>query len=106
MSDSQIRIAIAGAGGRMGRQLIRAVQQAEGVCVGGGTVAPGSSPVGVDAGELAGIGALGVKVSDSLEKVANEFDILIDFTRPESTRGYRILRGAPQGDGDWHYRLR
>ena len=67
---------------------------------------PGSSLVGVDAGELAGIGALGVKVSDSLEKVANEFDILIDFTRPESTRGYRILRGAPQGDGDWHYRLR
>ena len=56
--------------------------------VGGGTVAPGSSLVGVDAGELAGIGALGVKVSDSLEKVANEFDILIDFTRPESTRGY------------------
>ena len=88
MSDSQIRIAIAGAGGRMGRQLIQAVQQAEGVVLGAALSRPGSSLVGVDAGELAGIGALGVKVSDSLEKVANEFDILIDFTRPESTRGY------------------
>ncbi|MEX0633769.1 hypothetical protein M8494_24220 [Serratia ureilytica] len=34
MSDTQIRIAIAGAGGRMGRQLIQAVQQAEGVVLG------------------------------------------------------------------------
>jgi 4-hydroxy-tetrahydrodipicolinate reductase len=88
MSDSQIRIAIAGAGGRMGRQLIQAVQQAEGVVLGAALSRPGSSLIGVDAGELAGIGALGVKVSDSLDNVASEFDILIDFTRPESTLGY------------------
>lgn len=88
MSDSQIRIAIAGAGGRIGRQLIQAVQQAEGVVLGAALSRPGSSLIGVDAGELAGIGALGVKVSDSLDKVASEFDILIDFTRPESTRSY------------------
>ncbi|MGK2698336.1 4-hydroxy-tetrahydrodipicolinate reductase [Serratia surfactantfaciens] len=88
MKDSQIRIAIAGAGGRMGRQLIQAVQQAESVVLGAALSRPGSSLIGVDAGELAGIGALGVKVSDSLEKVASEFDILIDFTRPESTRSY------------------
>lgn len=43
MSDSQIRIAIAGAGGRMGRQLIRAVQQAEGVVLGAALSRPGSS---------------------------------------------------------------
>ena len=88
MSDSQIRIAIVGAGGRMGRQLIQAVQQAEGVVLGAALSRPGSSLIGVDAGELAGIGVLGVKVSDSLDNVASEFDILIDFTRPESTLGY------------------
>ncbi|CAI0724936.1 Dihydrodipicolinate reductase [Serratia entomophila] len=88
MTDSHIRIAIAGAGGRMGRQLIQAVQQAEGVVLGAALSRPGSSLIGVDAGELAGIGALGVAVSDGLDKVVDDFDILIDFTRPESTRGY------------------
>ena len=85
MTDSQIRIAIAGSGGRMGRQLIQAVQQAQGVVLGAALERPGSSLVGTDAGELAGVGALGVTVSDSLEKVVSDFDILIDFTRPEGT---------------------
>lgn len=85
MTDSQIRIAIAGSGGRMGRQLIQAVQQAQGVVLGAALERPGSSLVGTDAGELAGVGAVGVTVSDNLEKVVNDFDILIDFTRPEGT---------------------
>lgn len=85
MTDSQIRIAIAGSGGRMGRQLIQAVQQAQGVVLGAALERPSSSLVGTDAGELAGVGALGVTVSDNLEKVVSDFDILIDFTRPEGT---------------------
>ena len=88
MTDSQIRIAVAGASGRMGRQLIQAVQQAPGVVLGAAISRPGSSLISTDAGELAGVGTLGVTVSDSLEKVAGDFDILIDFTRPESTLGY------------------
>ena len=44
----------------------------------------GSSLVGADAGE-AGIGALGVKVSDDLNAEKDNFDLLIDFTRPEGT---------------------
>ncbi|MFI8415116.1 4-hydroxy-tetrahydrodipicolinate reductase [Serratia sp. NPDC078593] len=85
MTDSQIRIAIAGSGGRMGRQLIQAVQQAQGVVLGAALERPGSSLVNTDAGELAGVGALGIKVSDSLDNVVDDFDILIDFTRPEGT---------------------
>lgn len=85
MSTKQVRIAIAGAGGRMGRQLIQAVSQAEGAVLGAALERKGSSLVGVDAGELAGIGAVGVKVNDSLEAVANDFDIFIDFTRPEGS---------------------
>ena len=80
-----LKIAVAGAGGRMGRQLIQAVQAAEGVVLGAAFERQGSSLVGADAGELAGIGQLGVAVSDNLETQKDQFDVLIDFTRPEGT---------------------
>ena len=79
-----LKIAIAGAGGRMGRQLIQAVHNAEGAELGAAFERKGSSLVGADAGELAGIGALGVKVSDDLNAEKDNFDLLIDFTRPEA----------------------
>lgn len=85
---SEIRIAIVGAPGRMGRNLIQAVQQAEGVALGAALARSGSSLLGVDAGELAGIGKTSVIVSDDLQKVVNDFDVLIDFTRPEGTLEY------------------
>ncbi|WP_210080884.1 4-hydroxy-tetrahydrodipicolinate reductase [Pantoea endophytica] len=85
---SEIRIAIVGAPGRMGRNLIQAVQQAEGVALGAALTRSGSSLLGVDAGELAGMGKTGVIVSDDLQKVVNDFDVLIDFTRPEGTLEY------------------
>lgn len=88
MSNAGIRMAIAGAGGRMGRQLIQAVSQAEGVVLGAALQRKGSSLVGTDAGEMAGVGRLNVKVSDSLDDVVDDFDILIDFTRPEGTLAY------------------
>lgn len=85
MHDVPIRVAIAGAGGRMGRQLIQAVAQAEGVTLGAALERDGSSLLGCDAGELAGIGNTGVSVEASLDTVAERFDVLIDFTRPEGT---------------------
>ncbi|MBJ7222810.1 MULTISPECIES: 4-hydroxy-tetrahydrodipicolinate reductase [unclassified Brenneria] len=85
MQDSSIRIAVAGAGGRMGRQLIAAVEQTEGAVLGAALERQGSSLVGADAGELAGLGKSGVAVSDSLDAIRDDFDILIDFTRPEGT---------------------
>lgn len=84
MTDA-IRVAIAGAGGRMGRQLIQAVQGMEGAVLGAALERAGSSLVGADAGELAGVGALGVTVNDSLDAVRDDFDVFIDFTRPEGT---------------------
>ena len=80
-----LKIAIAGAGGRMGRQLIQAVQAAENVELGAAFERKGSTLVGTDAGELAGIGHLGVVVSDDLQAQKNNFDLLIDFTRPQGT---------------------
>lgn len=78
------RIAVAGAGGRMGRALVQAAWSTEGIELAAATERPGSSLSGTDAGELAGVGALGVKVTSSLND-APEFDVMIDFTRPEAT---------------------
>ncbi|MDO9664192.1 4-hydroxy-tetrahydrodipicolinate reductase [Glaesserella parasuis] len=80
-----LKIGVVGAGGRMGRQLIQAVNNTEGVELGAAFERKGSSLVGADAGELAGIGHLGVTVTDDLASQANHFDLLIDFTRPEGT---------------------
>lgn len=85
MQDAQIRVAIAGAGGRMGRQLIQASLQRDGVVLGAALERPGSSLVGTDAGELAGLGRIDTLIHDSLDSVVNDFDVLIDFTRPEGT---------------------
>jgi 4-hydroxy-tetrahydrodipicolinate reductase len=85
MQDAQIRVAIAGAGGRMGRQLIQATLQMEGVALGAALEREGSSLLGSDAGELAGVGKTGVVVSSDLQAVKDDFDVFIDFTRPEGT---------------------
>ena len=80
-----IRIAVTGAAGRMGKNLIEAIQLMDGVELGAAVDRPGSSLAGVDAGELAGIGSVGIRVGDSLEAVLDHFDVLIDFTLPEVT---------------------
>ncbi|AOV97866.1 4-hydroxy-tetrahydrodipicolinate reductase [Edwardsiella hoshinae] len=81
----QIRVAVAGAGGRMGRQLIAAAQAMPGVTLTAALEREGSSLLGCDAGELAGCGALGVVVESALARVVDQFDVLIDFTRPQAT---------------------
>ncbi len=80
-----MRVAIIGASGRMGKNLIDAVNQTEGLTVAAAIERPDSSLLGADAGELAGQGKLGVKIVGSLEAVVNDFDVLIDFTTPETT---------------------
>ena len=85
MHEAQIRVAIAGAGGRMGRQLIQAAMAMEGVQLGAALEREGSSLLGSDAGELAGAGKTGVTVQSSLDAVKDDFDVFIDFTRPEGT---------------------
>ncbi|MCV6589471.1 MAG: 4-hydroxy-tetrahydrodipicolinate reductase [Marinobacterium sp.] len=80
-----IRVAVIGAAGRMGKTNIEAVCQGEGVELGAAIVEPGSSLVGADAGELAGVGKLGVTVVSALVDAKDDFDILIDFTSPQTT---------------------
>ena len=78
------RIAVMGAAGRMGKILVEAVQQRAPLTgLTAAIVRPGSTLIGVDAGELASLGRIGVPLSGHVEAVAEEFDVLIDFTLPE-----------------------
>ncbi|KAB7627909.1 4-hydroxy-tetrahydrodipicolinate reductase [Alkalilimnicola sp. S0819] len=79
------RIAIAGAAGRMGRTLIEAVLAQPALTLTAAVDRPGGSLIGADCGELVGQGTLGVRVSDELAAVLDDFDVLIDFTTPEAT---------------------
>ncbi|MDX1590294.1 MAG: 4-hydroxy-tetrahydrodipicolinate reductase, partial [Oleiphilaceae bacterium] len=79
------RIAIAGAAGRMGKVLIEAISVTDGVTLGAATARPASSLIGVDAGEMAGVGHMGVAISDDLSSVLDRFDVLVDFTFPDLT---------------------
>ncbi len=80
-----IRIAVTGAAGRMGKTNIEAIQAADGVKLGAAIVEPASSLIGADAGEVAGVGKLGVAIVGSLSEVMDDFDVLIDFTAPRAT---------------------
>lgn len=79
------RIAVMGAAGRMGKTLIEAVQQADGVSLTAAIDRADSSLVGADAGELTALGKIGVRLSGSLSEVLDQFDVLIDFTHPSVT---------------------
>jgi 4-hydroxy-tetrahydrodipicolinate reductase len=81
---TSIRVAINGAGGRMGRTLIEACQASDGIKLGAATEHPDSSLIGADAGETTGLGKLNVVIRPDLAGVVDDFDVAIDFTRPEA----------------------
>ncbi len=80
-----VRVAIAGAAGRMGKMLIETVGEEPGARVTGALERPGFSAVGADAGELAGVGSLGVELNDDIKNVLGAADVLIDFTIADAT---------------------
>ena len=79
-----VRIAVAGAGGRMGQALVEAVLAAPDLALAAALDVPGSPAVGQDAGERIGRRA-GVPIRDDVDGALAASDVLIDFTRPEGT---------------------
>ncbi|WP_444910452.1 4-hydroxy-tetrahydrodipicolinate reductase [Microbulbifer sp. TRSA005] len=91
-----VRVAITGFGGRMGRALAEALLLSDEAELSAAVVRPGSSLVGADAGEVAGLGRNGIAIVDSLDKA--DFDVLIDFTAPQATvdnSAYCAANGRP-----------
>jgi 4-hydroxy-tetrahydrodipicolinate reductase len=80
-----MKIAIAGAAGRMGRTLTRIASETKGIEIAGGLEPSGSLQEGADMGELAGIGKLGVKVSSDPIRLLAHVDGVVDFTVPAAT---------------------
>ena len=93
-ANSDMRLVIAGAGGRMGRTLIHAIAVTKGVTLAGAIEAADSAVIGRDAGELAGLGANGVKVGSDAAPLLNAVDGLIEFTSPAVTLALAELTAA------------
>ena len=91
-----INAIVVGAAGRMGRMIVNAVQNAEGITCTGAIETPGHPVLGQDAGIVAGVGELGVTIEDNLESIIKKGDVVIDFTAAEAslTLLFETLGGA------------
>jgi 4-hydroxy-tetrahydrodipicolinate reductase len=85
MSTSDVRVGIAGAAGRMGRMLVAGAHETDGLVCSAALEHPQHEALGVDAGTLAGLGAIDVPVGANLEAVLSDIDVLIEFSLPEPT---------------------
>ena len=89
MDDYQI--AVVGCAGRMGRMLVRCIQETEGCQVAGGTETSGGDAIGRDIGELAGLGPLGIPVIDDPVELFAKAEAVVDFTTPAATVAHAEL---------------
>ena len=78
-------LAIMGAGGRMGRELIRTVHETQGCEVAGAVERLGSPLIGKDAGEVAGVGHLGVPIVAEALPLFTHIEGVLDFTTPAAS---------------------
>ena len=88
---ADMRLIVAGAGGRMGRTLIKAIAETKGLALAGAVEAQGSAVIGRDAGELAGLGKNGIAVAVDPAPLLADADGLIDFTIPAATVAFAEL---------------
>ena len=92
MADSaEIGLVVVGANGRMGQALIRAIHAIDGARLTGAIARPGSPFLGKDAGEVAGVGNLGVAITDDPLPVFAKAQGVLDFTAPATTLNYAGL---------------
>lgn len=80
-----MKICIVGAGGRMGQMLVRQIASHDQCSLGGATERAGSNVVGRDAGEVSGVGKLGVAITDNAQAAIAACAAVIDFTAPAAS---------------------
>jgi len=89
--NAEIGLVVVGANGRMGQALIRAIHAIDGARLGGAIARPGSPFLGKDAGEVAGVGNLGVAITDDPLPVFAKAQGVLDFTTPATSVDYAGL---------------
>lgn len=90
---SDMRLVVAGAGGRMGRALIQAIANSKGAVLAGALEQAGSPLIGRDSGELAGFGPNGIVLSADAAALAAKADGIVDFTIPKATVALAAVAG-------------
>ena len=83
-----IRVVITGICGRMGRCLTRSIAQQTDMALAGAIQYPSHPQIGSDAGVVAGIGDIGVPITDRLDDVLQNADVVIEFSKPKAALGY------------------
>jgi 4-hydroxy-tetrahydrodipicolinate reductase len=79
-----IKVALFGASGRMGRTIMTCLAESETMQLSGALTIPGDPALGSDAGELAGLGAIGVPLTEDRMQALDGAQVAIDFTLPEA----------------------
>jgi 4-hydroxy-tetrahydrodipicolinate reductase len=80
-----VRVAVAGASGKMGGRLVHLVHQSDDMELAGGLERPGHPSLGKDLGEVVGLGLIGVPLVDDLNALVPKIDLLFEFTVPEAS---------------------
>jgi 4-hydroxy-tetrahydrodipicolinate reductase len=80
-----VRVAVAGASGKMGGRLVHLVKASGDLEIAGGLERPGHPALGKDLGEVVGLGTLGVPLVDDLDALVPKIDLLFEFTIPEAS---------------------
>ena len=93
---SDMRLIVAGAGGRMGRTLVKAIAETKGLALAGALEDARSPLIGWDAGILAGVSELGVKLVSDPATVMDKADGVVDFTIPTATMSLNTDSTAKQ----------
>ena len=88
---AEMRLVVAGAGGRMGRTLVKAIADNKGFALAGALEDARSPLIGWDAGTLAGTPENGIKLTADAGKLLDKADGIIDFTAPVATVAFAAL---------------
>lgn len=80
-----IKVAVSGAAGRMGKRIIALAHEHPEISIVAALEAPKNPTLGKDAGDLAGIGPIGIMITDDYAATIEACDVLIDFSSPEAT---------------------
>lgn len=91
---AEMRLIVTGAGGRMGRTLVKAIAESADFKLAGALEDARSPLIGWDAGQLAGIGETGVKLTGDLAPLLAGADGIVDFTAPAATLTYAARAAA------------